>query len=233
MNLIVDAVQWIFSELPYAGAPSIPWALVEHLTYSLISVAVAAAIATPIGWWIGHTGKGQNTIVGLVGIGRAIPSFGLLVLLVLSIGVTRKVEAAIATFIILAFAAILAGSYAGVASAPRNVVDAARAQGMTEWQILTKVELPLGLPLLVAGIRSAFLQVIATVTIGAYVGLGGLGQYIIAGIPLRQFEMVLGGALLTTALALIVDGLFAILQRRAHPAGIATSHPSTIRSQES
>lgn len=219
MNLLLDAFTWMLSETPYAGGASIPWAVVEHVGYTLLAVVLAALIAIPLGWWIGHTGRGKDVVVALSGAGRAVPSFGLLVLLVLLIGVTHKPAAALLSYALLAFASVLSGAYAGVASVPTDVVDASRAMGMTEWQILLRTEVPLSLPLLVAGLRSAVLQVTATVTIGAYVGLGGLGQYIIAGIPLRRFDMVLGGALLVTALALILDGVFALIQRGAAPAG--------------
>lgn len=220
MNLVVDAIEWMFSDTPYAGGPSIPWALAQHVGYTLVSVLIASLLAVPLGWWIGHTGKGRDLVVALSGAGRAIPSFGLLVLLVLVIGVTRKPLAAVLTYALLAFAAVLSGAYSGIASIPYDVVDSSRAMGMTEWQILFRTEVPLSLPLLVAGVRSAVLQVVATVTIGAYVGLGGLGQYIIAGIPLRRFDMVLGGALLVTGLALLLDGLFALAQRWATPRGV-------------
>lgn len=232
MNLVIDAFAWMFSENPYAGGSSIPWAIVEHVLYTLISVALASLVAIPAGWWIGHTGTGKDLVVALSGAGRAIPSFGLLVLLVLVIGVTRKPEAAVATYALLAFAAVLSGAYAGVAAVPRDVVDASRAMGMTEWQILLRTEVPLSMPLLVAGVRSAVLQVIATVTIGAYVGLGGLGQYIIAGIPLRRFDMVLGGALLVTALALVLDGVFALAQRAVRPKGLSEEAGRPARRSE-
>ncbi len=232
MNLIADAFAWMFSDNPYAGGASIPWAITEHVGYTLVSVLLASLIAIPLGWWIGHTGKGKDAVVALSGAGRAIPSFGLLVLLVLVIGVTRKPEAAILTYALLAFAAVLSGAYAGVAAVPRELVDASRAVGMSEWQILIRTEVPLSLPLLVAGVRSAVLQVVATVTIGAYVGLGGLGQYIIAGIPLRRFDMVLGGALLVTALALVLDGVFALAQRVAHPTGLSQSAARPARKSE-
>lgn len=214
MNLLIDAWNWMFSEVPYSGGSRIPAAIAEHVGYTVGAVAIACAVAVPLGWWIGHTGKGKDLIVAISGAGRAIPSFGLLVLLVLVIGVTQKPLAAFLTYALLAAAPVLSGAYAGVANAPTDVVDASRAMGMTEWQILTRTEIPLSLPLLVGGIRSAVLQVVATVTIGAYIGLGGLGQYIIAGIPLRRFDMVLGGALLVTVLALVCDGIFAIAQRK-------------------
>lgn len=228
MNLLIDAWQWMFSENPYAGGNSIPWAIAEHVGYTFVSVVLATLIAVPLGWWIGHTGRGKDAVVALSGAGRAVPSFGLLVLLVLAIGVTRKPEAAVLSYALLAFAAVLSGAYAGVAATPPAVVDASRAMGMTEWQILWRTEVPLSLPLLVAGIRSAVLQVTATVTIGAYVGLGGLGQYIIAGIPLRRFDMVLGGALLVTVLALVLDGVFALAQRGAVPQGLSQPAESAV-----
>lgn len=228
MNLLIDAFAWIFSGDTGRGLQPIPVALGQHLLYTFLSVVIAAIIAIPLGWLIGHTGKGRDIAVAISGAARAIPSFGLLILLVLLLGVLRTTEAAIITFVLLAIPSILAGAYAGFEAIDRRVVDAARSMGMTEWQILWRVEVPLGLSLLVAGIRSATLQVVATVTIAAYVNLGGLGQYILAGIPLRRFDIVLGGALLVAALALALDGLFALVQRWSVPAGIraAQSHHS-------
>ena len=117
-------------------------------------MVIAAIIAVPLGWLIGHTGKGRDIAVAISGAARAIPSFGLLILLVLLLGVLRTTEAAIITFVLLAIPSILAGAYAGFEAIDRRVVDAARSMGMTEWQILWRVEVPLGLSLLVAGIRS-------------------------------------------------------------------------------
>lgn len=220
MNLFLDAVAWIFSDGPVRLGLPIPTALAQHLAYTAASVLIAAVIAVPIGWAIGHTGKGRDVAVAIAGAARAIPSFGLLVLLVLVIGVLRKPEAAIICYVLLAIPSILAGAYSGFEAVDRTTVGAARAVGMTEWQVLWRVEVPLGLALLVGGLRAATLQVVATVTIGAYIGLGGLGQYILAGIPLRQFETVLGGALLVTTLALLLDGVFALVQRAAVPRGV-------------
>lgn len=116
-------------------------------------------------------------------------------------------------FVLLAIPSILAGAYTGVQAIDRSVIDAGKAMGMTPWQVLWRIEVPLGMPLLVGGLRAATLQVIATVTLAAYVALGGLGQYIITGIALRDYTQVLAGAILVTALALVVDGLFALVQR--------------------
>ncbi|WP_350226458.1 ABC transporter permease [Microbacterium suwonense] len=209
------------------GQYALPVLFGQHLLYTVISVAVAAAIALPAGWLIGHTGKGREIAVAISGAARAVPSFGLLVLLVLLLGVLRTPLAAVITFVLLAIPSLLAGAYTGFEAIDRRTVDAARAMGMTEWQIFTKVELPLGMPLLVGGIRSALLQVIATVTIGAYVNLGGLGWPIIQGIPLGRFDQVLAGALLVAVFALIVDLLLALAQRAVVPVGIRTSNPPT------
>jgi osmoprotectant transport system permease protein len=220
MNYILDAFAWIFSPDRFTGSGALPLALGQQLFYTGVSVLVAALIAVPIGWAIGHTGRGREVAVAISGAARAIPSFGLLILLVLLIGVIRTPLAAIITFVVLAIPSILAGAYTGLEAIDRRVIDAGRAMGMTEWQILWRIEVPLGLTLLVGGLRAATLQVVATVTIAAYVGLGGLGQYIITGLQLRQIEVIIGGALLVAVLALVLDGLFALLQWAVVPRGV-------------
>lgn len=220
MNLFAEALAWLFAPERWEGPYALPVLLGQHLYYTAISVLIAAVIALPAGWLIGHTGRGREIAVAISGAARAIPSFGLMVLLVLLLGVLRVPEAAVITFVLLAIPSLLAGAYTGLEAIDRRVIDAARAMGMTQWQVFVKVELPLGLPLLVGGIRSALLQVIATVTIAAYVNLGGLGWPIIQGIPLRRFDQVLGGAILVALLALIVDLVLAAAQRMAEPAGV-------------
>lgn len=218
MNFLLDAIAWIFSGDTGNFAP-IPAAIGTHLLYTFASVLVAAVIAVPLGWWIGHTGRGREVAVAISGAARAVPSFGLLILLVLLLGVLRVPEAAIITFVVLGIPSLLAGAYTGFEAIERHVIDAARATGMTGWQILWRVEVPLGLPLLIGGLRAATLQIVATVTIAAYVPIGGLGQYIIAGIPLRRLDMVIGGAMLVAVLALVLDGILAIIQRAVVPRG--------------
>ncbi len=225
MNLFVEAFAWIFAPAQWTGTYALPKLLGEHLALTAISVLIAAAIAIPIGWLIGHTGRGREVAVAVSGAARAIPSFGLMVLLVLLLGVLRIPEAAIITFVLLAIPSLLAGAYTGLEAIDRRTLDAAKAMGMTGWQVFWKVEVPLGLPLLVGGIRSALLQVIATVTIAAYVNLGGLGWPIIQGIPLRRFDQVLAGAIIVAVLALIVDLLLATAQRAAVPAGLRGGGP--------
>lgn len=220
MNLFVDAFAWLCSPAQWQGPGSLAVLLGQHLAYTAAAVGLAVVIAVPAGWAIGHTGRGRDIATALAGLARAVPSFGLLVLLVLLLGVLHKPEAALITFVLLALPSLLAGAYAGIEAIDRATIDAARAMGMTGWQVLWRVEVPLGLPLLVAGLRAAALQVVATVTIAAYIGLGGLGQPIIAGLSLRRYDEVLGGALLVAALALVIDGLLALAQRAAVPAGL-------------
>ncbi len=228
MNLFAEAIAWLTAPERWQGAYALPVLLGQHLLYTAVSVLIAVLIAVPLGWLIGHTGRGREIAVAVSGAARAIPSFGLMVLLVLLLGVLRIPQAAVVTFVLLAIPSLLAGAYTGLGAIDRRVLDAARAMGMTEWQVFWKVEVPLGLPLLVGGLRSALLQVIATVTIAAYVNLGGLGWPIIQGIPLRQFDQVLGGAILVAALALVVDLLLALAQHAAVPAGVRTA-PRTRR----
>ncbi len=220
MNVFAEAFAWLFSPERLQGQYALPTLLGQHLSFTAISVLIAVVIAVPLGWLIGHTGRGREVAVAAAGAARAIPSFGLMVLLVLLLGVLHIPEAAVITFVLLAIPSLLAGAYAGLEAIDRRVIDAARAVGMTEWQVFWKVEVPLGLPLLVGGLRAAVLQVIATVTIAAWVNLGGLGQPIIQGIPLQRFDQVLGGAILVAVLALIADLLLALAQRAAVPTGI-------------
>lgn len=233
MNLIVDAWAWIIAPEQWSGSYALPVLLLQQLGYTFAAVGIAALIAVPAGWAIGHTGRGREVAVAISGAARAIPSFGLLILLVLVLGVTRRPEAALITFVLLAIPSLLAGAYTGLQAIERSTIDAARAVGMTRWQVLWRVEVPLGLPLLMGGLRTATLQVVATVTIAAYVNLGGLGWPIIQGIPLGRFDQVLAGAVLVAALALILDGLLALAQRAAVPRGLRTAGPGPSPSPRS
>jgi len=221
MSTFLDALAWIFSADRLTGSLPLPLAIWQHVAFTFGSVAIAAVIAIPLGWLIGHTGRGREIAVALSGAARALPSLGLVLLLVLVVGVIYKTEAAIASFVLLAIPSVLAGAYAGFEAIDRAVIESGHAVGMTPWQVLWKIEVPLGLPLLMGGLRSATLQVVATVTIAAYIGLGGLGFYFFQGIQLRRFDQVLGASLVVIALALLLDGLFALLQRLVVPRGVA------------
>ncbi|MGZ8719396.1 MAG: ABC transporter permease [Aeromicrobium sp.] len=149
----------------------------------------------------------------MTGAMRALPTLGVLTLMVLYLGI--GLIPAIVSLVLLAIPPLLAGAYSGLESVDRRTIDAARAMGMTEWQILVKVEVPLAMSLIVGGFRSATLQVVATATVAAYIGLGGLGRYLIDGLDLSDYPKMLAGSILVIGLALFLDGVFALLQKIA------------------
>lgn len=228
MQYFLSAVAWLFDPANYRPGLQTPLPIQdrigEHLLYTFISVALAALIALPLGLYIGHTGRGRSFVIAFTGSMRALPTLGLLGTLFVIIGMTVPFTqtafiASIIAFVVLAIPSILAGAYAGVESVDPQTVDAARSVGMTELQILFKVEVPLSLPLIIGGIRASVLQVIATVVIASYISLGGLGAIISTGISLNDNDLILGGALLVTVLALVIDGLFALAQRLTRRGG--------------
>ena len=238
MAFFLSALRWLFDPAQWQPGSLSPLPiqdrLVEHLTYTAISVVIAALIALPLGFYIGHTGRGRQFVIGFTGAMRALPTLGLLYFLLMVFGYwlsfdTAPLVGSTIAFIVLAIPSMLAGAYAGLESVDRQTIDAARANGMTEWQILAQVEIPLALPLIIGGLRAATLQVIATVTIASYAGLGGLGRIITSGIGLNDYDRILGGALLVTALALLVDGLFAAVQRLTARPGVTEQRPAARR----
>ncbi|MDJ0392367.1 ABC transporter permease [Rhodococcus sp. G-MC3] len=208
MNLFSQAFSYIFDGGNWAGPTGIGARIIEHIWYSLLAVAISAAIAIPIGLLIGHLKKGEAVIVGLVNALRSLPTLGILVFLVLVIGL--GLIPPIIALVLLGIPPLLAGTYSGIANVDALVVDAARAMGMTELQVLFRVEIPNALPLILGGLRNTTLQIIATATVAAYVNLGGLGRYIFDGLALYDYGRVLVGAILVAVLTLIVDSFLAL-----------------------
>lgn len=228
MNLFLEAFALIFDPASWQGDTGILQRTLDHLFYTFSSMAIATAIALPIGVLVGHTGRGRNLVVAVSSAARALPTLGLLLFIVLATGL--GVGPLLIVLVVLAVPPILAGAYSGLESVNRVTIDAARAMGMSELQIITKVEIPLALPLIIGGLRSATLQVIATATIAGYVGLTGLGRFLIEGIAFRKYPIALEGAILVIALALAIDGILAIIQRLVTPRGVsrgATSNTGT------
>jgi osmoprotectant transport system permease protein len=205
MNFLQQALSFIFSPVNWTGRSGLGMRILEHLEYTSAAVLASALIAIPVGLIIGHTRRGTVLVVGGVNALRALPTLGVLLLGVLLLGL-GLVPPTIA-LMLLGIPPLLAGTYAGIANVDPKIVDAARAMGMTEARVLLRVEVPNALPLILGGLRTATLQVVATATVAAYASLGGLGRYLIDGIKIRQFHIALVGALLVTALALILDGL--------------------------
>jgi osmoprotectant transport system permease protein len=188
----------------------------EHLQYTLLAVAVALVIAVPIGALIGHTGRGTAVVAGLANALRALPSLGLLVMFALwsldhlPIGIALQ-SAALAVLALLAIPPILTSTYAGVAAVDPATRDAAEGMGMTGGQVLIRVELPIALPLIFSGLRSGFLQAVATATIAAVVSLGGLGRYVLDGLAQQDYSKMAAGALLVALLAILGDRVLALV----------------------
>ena len=229
MNLLLEAIAWILDPANWTGAGSIPERIMQHLAISATVLLIASLIAVPIGMFVGHTGRGKDVAVTVSGGLRALPTLGLLTLLGLSIGI--GLQAPIIALVVLALPPLLAGAYAGLESVDRRTVDAARAMGMREGQVIGKVELPLGMPIIVGGIRSATLQIVATATLAAYIADDGLGRFIFAGLKTRDYAEMLGGSILVILLALAIDGLFAIIQRLVVPAGVRATRTRELRSR--
>ncbi|CAN5158475.1 ABC transporter permease [soil metagenome] len=238
MKFFLSALRWIFDPAQWQPGSRSPLPIqdrvLEHLQYTAMAVVIAAVIALPLGFYIGHTGRGRQFVIGFTGAMRALPTLGLLYFLLMVFGYwlsydTAPIVGATIAFVVLAIPSMLAGAYAGLESVDRQTIDAARANGMTEWQILVKVEIPLALPLIIGGLRAATLQVVATVTIASYAGLGGLGRIITSGIGLNDYDRILGGALLVTALALLVDSIFAVAQRLTATPGVSDPRPAARR----
>lgn len=214
--MIADMLSYFADGANWSGGGGIFARLGEHLWYSFLAVLAAVVIAFPVGVFIGHTGIGRVFLVSASNVLRALPSLGIMTLLVLLMGLGLLPP--LTALVLIAIPPILAGVYAGVANVDPEVVDAARAIGMKDSRIIAQVELPLALPLILGGLRGAILQVVATATIAAYVNLGGLGRYIFDGLALYDYGQVLVGAVLVTALALVLDGLMALLVSAFSPA---------------
>lgn len=209
---VLNFVQAFFSDSAHwQGYDGIPSRFAEHVQYTLLALAVAAAIGLPVGLLTGHTGRGGNAIAVVANAARALPSFGLLVLSVLLIGF--GLLPVMIPLVVLAVPPILVTTYEAVRTVDPAPVDAARGMGMPESGILFRVEVPVALPLILSGLRSAAVQIVSTATIAAYVSLGGLGRYVIDGLYQRNYEKVVGGATLVAVLALITLALFRAVER--------------------
>jgi osmoprotectant transport system permease protein len=207
MNFLADALSFLFTAANWGGPVGLAARTVEHLEYTATAVAASALVAIPVGLIVGHTGRGTVVVVSLVNALRALPTLGVLLLAVLLWGL--GLVPPIVALMLLGIPPLLAGTYAGISAVDRTVVDAARAVGYSELRVLLRVEAPNALPLILGGVRTATLQVVATATVAAYASLGGLGRYLIDGIKVRQFHIALVGALMVAALALILDAAMA------------------------
>jgi osmoprotectant transport system permease protein len=187
VNIVTQTAAWLSDPIHWSGPNGIPVRLFEHVIISSISLVIALAIALPIGLYIGHTGRLTNFAVNSANLWRALPSLAVIAIVLplttaLDPQLGFKVYPTVVAMVVLAVPPILVNAYAGLASVDRDMLEAARGQGMSERQILGRVELPLAVPVIATGIRSATIQVVATATLGAVFGFGGLGRYLVDGI---------------------------------------------------
>jgi osmoprotectant transport system permease protein len=215
VNFLTQALSYLLTAANWVGPVGLGVRTLQHLEYTAAAVAVSALVAIPVGLIVGHIGRGTLVVVSLVNALRALPTLGVLLLAVLLWGL--GLVPPIVALMLLGIPPLLAGTYAGVSAVDRTVVDAARSMGMSELRVLFRVEVPNALPLILGGLRTATLQVVATATVAAYASLGGLGRYLIDGIEARQFHIALVGALMVAALALILDGALAFAVWAAVP----------------
>jgi osmoprotectant transport system permease protein len=218
-------VEWLSNMDHWEGSDGIPTLLLQHVEYSCIALVIAMIVGLPIGFFVGHTGRGTFLIAGAANATRALPSLGLIVLLVILVGPYFKTDLAfllpsIAVLVLIAIPPMMMGAYAGIAAVDPAAVDAARGMGYRPLPLLLTVEIPCALPLIFSGIRSATLQVISTATIAAYVSLGGLGRLIIDGRAQNDYMQMAVGAILVGLLALVIDLLFAVASRFAVSPGL-------------
>lgn len=218
MSYLNYAWGWLTSPQQWHGSDSIPLRIAEHLYYAGVSLLVAALIAIPVGLLIGHTGRGGFLAINLANVWRAIPTLGLLILMVVLLGFSPLTW--LIPLVVLAIPPILVNAYQGVAGVDADLKDAALGMGMTQWQVLLKVEVPLATPLIVLGLRTAAIFVVATATIAAEIALGGLGRYILDGLGAANYAEVAGGAAVIVVLALAVQLLFVGLRRLVVPKGL-------------
>jgi osmoprotectant transport system permease protein len=216
MSAVTGAWHWLTTSDHWTGADGVNHRLAEHLYFSGVSMGLALLVALPLAVTLGHLGKGGALAINISNVGRAIPTFAVLTLLLFVIGSDSDWPVIIA-LVLFAVPPLITNAYVGMREADRDVVEAARGMGMTGSQLLFRIELPLAFPLIWTGIRSAAVQVVATATLAAMAGFGGLGRIITAGFNRQITAQVVAGAVLVAVLALLVEGVFLALQRLLDP----------------
>jgi osmoprotectant transport system permease protein len=211
MGVIGEAWTWLATGAHWSGADGVWHRLGQHLFLTFVCLAISCAVALPVAVLLGHIGRGGAVAVNISNAGRAVPTFAVLVLLLLSPLGSHGQWPTIIALVLFAIPPLLTNAYVGVSEADREVVEAARGMGMTGAQLIRRVELPLAFPLIMTGVRTAAVQVVATATLAALPGGGGLGRIITAGFRLTDTPQVVAGAVLVAALALLVEGAFVVL----------------------
>jgi len=215
-GIISDAITWLNDPLNWTGPHGIGALTVEHLGMSVGAVLLGAGFALPLGLWLGHRRRGGQVTVLLSNVSRAMPTLALLTLFASSaIGFGNR--AVVIAAAIFAVPPILTNTFTGMLEVDADVLDAARGMGLGPWRMLWRVEVPLALPVIAAGVRTAAVQVVATVPLAALVAGGGLGVIINTGLATQRYGQVLAGGVLVAVLSMSVEGILAGTQRLVTP----------------
>ncbi|MGH3342743.1 MAG: ABC transporter permease [Carbonactinosporaceae bacterium] len=218
MSIVELLWHWLTQPENWTGPDGIPVRFGQHLWYSGLSLVIAALVALPVGLVTGHTGRGGFLAINSANAARALPTIGIVILVVIFVGI--GLLPVLAALVALAIPAVLVNTYEGIRTVDPELREAAYGMGLTGSQVLWRVELPVALPLVLLGMRQAAIQIVSTATIAAYVGLGGLGRYIFDGLARQDYEIVVGGAALAALLAVVAEVAFVLAARAAVSPGV-------------
>ena len=225
MTFIGEVIQWFLNGSHWQGDGGIPHRTLEHIELSAVSMLAAMAIALPVGIVIGHFGRGGTLAINISNVGRALPSFALLVIAfeLFGLGAFNGAIPPFVALVALGIPPIVTNSYLGMREVDADIREAAKGMGMRARLVLWRVELPIALPFIMAGIRTSAVNIVATATLAALVAWGGLGRFIVDGLGQQDYPMLYAGAILVGLLSLIVEFSLAGVQRLVTPAGLRTS----------
>jgi osmoprotectant transport system permease protein len=217
-----DVAQWLTDPANWSGPSGIATRIGQHLWMSFLALVIAAVLAIPVGMWVGHRRRFESLAVSVAYVGRAIPSFAVLVLVfILMVNVLPSLAfgtgPTVVALVLLAIPSMLVNTYVGIQGVDADTVEAARGMGLREREVLLRLEVPLAAPLIMAGVRVAALQVVATATLAALIGGGGLGRFIVDGFAQQNTPMLVAGAILVSALALLTEGALYLVERAVTP----------------
>jgi osmoprotectant transport system permease protein len=224
----VNVWEWLTDSASWSGSGGIPTRILQHLEISVVAFLIAAVLAIPVGLAIGHTRRGEFVAVQVANLGRAIPSFAILsiayqLVLRFSPSLAFGFVPTVVAMVFLAVPPILTNTYVGVQQVDADTVEGARGMGMTGGQVLRSIEMPLAGPLIVTGCRIAAVQVVATATLAALIGGGGLGRFIVDGFATQNRGEMIGGAVLVAVLAIGTEAVFALVARATRPRSTSAS----------
>jgi len=222
MHTFVDVLHWLTTSSHWSGSTGIPARVGEHLELSAVAVVLACAVAIPVGLVVGHLRRFEFLAVSFANLGRAVPSFAILVLAYLLFlqlwpALAFGFGPTVVALFLLAVPPIITNTYVGVQSVDADTVEAARGMGMTERDVLVRLELPLAAPLIMAGLRTSAVTVVATATLAALIGGGGLGRFIIDGFHTNDTVQIVSGAVLVALLSILTESTFALVERAVRP----------------